>query len=360
MENCVLSAYVHRWRAAAFFLLFLSVRAAASFGQLVPVTPAPPGHLPPLLNECEAGPNYAACSVWIWNGSTYSAIWPNGAVGQLTVESANVQQIQVDRKDTAGPLVGMTAIYTAKWDGSTFSDGKITATLGGGTNQLTWTGGTAITPVIHNTDLNNYVNWYTSQLTAYAVYGSVFGSSVGAMIEDFRTQGETPMNPGESRIFTLRPDVAAPNFVKGASYPRDSTIAAIYANGTTFGDANVLKVMLDDRKLMIPPLTSIGSTLCTMGERSASIQEISAALNSQHSAEDAKSQVGSVMRNEAYTFVQKSLTGRTNNHLPANQAIKRTWDQLNQLRSGLAADPVKDAAGNLIVPPVTPLTCNLP
>ena len=57
---------------------------------------------------------------------------------------------------------------------------------------------------------------------------------------------------------------------------------------------------------------------------------------------------------------QKSLASRVNSHLPANQAVRRTWDDLNKLRSGLAADPVRDESGNLVIPEETPQACDLP
>jgi hypothetical protein len=111
----------------------LLVSISSGFSQLVDTTP-PPAHLPPLIVECESGTNYNACSVWIWHGSAYGAIWPNGAVAQLTVASGNAQQVQINRLDTAGPLKGLTGVYTGKWDGTSFTGGKLIASLNGGSN----------------------------------------------------------------------------------------------------------------------------------------------------------------------------------------------------------------------------------
>ena len=336
--------------------------AAAGVGQSVPTTPSPPGHLPALIGECEAGPNYNACSVWIWHGSSYSAIWQNGAVGQLVVDSGDSSNLRINRQDSAGPVAGLTATYTGKWDGKSFSDGTMTATLKGGTNRLTWTGTPAVTPVLPNPQMDHsYVNWYPAQLTAYAIYrnqGS-FNMSVGTEINDYRMRGEPPMNPGDSRLFTLKYTVVPANYVNGAKYPQASTIAAIYTDGTTFGDANVLKAMLEQRKLMIAALTSIGTTLCAMGQQGASIQDISAALDKQHAAEDARSQVGKEERNSAYSRVQKEIAHNVNSRTPS-RAIQQIANQANQMRTGLTADPVKDGGGNLLISPATPLACNLP
>ena len=100
--------------------------------------------------------------------------------------------------------------------------------------------------------------------------------------------------------------------------------------------------------------------MCSMGQQSASISDISSALDKQHAATQERSGEAQDESGAAYSYVQKSLGSRVNSHLPANQAVRRTWDDLNKLRSGLAADPVKDAGGNLVIPAVTPLACNLP
>ena len=349
-------------RAAQLSLLIFCVPSSSS-GQMLDSTPAPPDHLPRLVGECETGPNYAACSLWIWHGTSYSAIWQNGAVGQLTVASADAANVQIERQDSAGPVAGLTATYTATWDGTSFNDGKIVATLKGGTNTLTWTGKATVTPVLPTPGIDySYLNWYPGQLTGYARFGGQgsFTKAFETEIDDFRIFNEPPMSPGESRQFTLRYFVLPANYEKGTHYPNFSVIAAIYSDGTTFGDANVLKAMMERRRTMLAALNAIGATLCSMGQQSASISDIAGALDKQHAATQERSGEALDESGLAYSYVQKSLGSRVNSHLPANQAVRRTWDDLNKLRSGLAADPVKDASGNLVIPAVTPLACNLP
>lgn len=358
----MIAAKTRRVRAAQLSLLFLCISSSVS-GQMFDSTVPPPGHLPKLVGECESGPNYAACSLWIWHGASYSAIWQNGAVGQLTITSADAGNVQIQRHDSAGPVAGLTATYTAKWDGSSFKDGKIVATFKGGTNTLAWIGKATATPVLPTPQTDySYLNWYPGQLTGYARYGGQgsFTRAFETEIDDFRTFNEPPMSPGESRLFTLRYFILPPNYEKGAHYPDFSVIAAIYSDGTTFGDANVLQAMMEGRRTMLGALNAIGATMCSMAQQSASISDIAAALNKQQGATPQRS--GATMDESAlaYSYVQKSLVSRVNNHLPPNQAIRRTWDDLNKLRSGLAADPVKDESGNLVIPPITPLDCNLP
>jgi hypothetical protein len=59
----------------------------------------------------------------------------------------------------------------------------------------------------------------------------------------------------------------------------------------------------------------------------------------------------------ANDYVNRSLHAR--GQRSASQAIKRTWDRLKELRSGLA-DPVKNNGGQPAIPAAAPLTCHLP
>jgi hypothetical protein len=105
----------YRLPLAALFLFAYSVHAQSDAG-------APPAHLPRFIFECEAGPGFSACSLWTWQGSSYSAIWSNGETGQLTVASGNAAELSVQRTDTAGHFAGFTATYTGKWDGTRLRD----------------------------------------------------------------------------------------------------------------------------------------------------------------------------------------------------------------------------------------------
>jgi hypothetical protein len=332
-------------------IAFLVASPSVGLGQLAESTPPPPAHLPRLIDECEAGPGYFACSVWIWHGSSYSAIWQNGAVGRLTVANSGGSDLRIERKDSAGPVAGLTASYNGNWDGKSFSAGKMTATLKSATRSLTWTANPAVTPIFASSQQDyTYVNWYTAPLTAYAIYNSrgSFNTSVGTEINDYRIRGEPPMSPGEARRFTNRFEVMRANYAKGVTYPQAATIAASYADGTTFGDAGVLQAMLDRRKWMLVELTRIGTTLCGMDRQGASLREISSALDAQ---------AGGAARSSAYSIVQKDIAHRMRQ--AANQAVRRIWGHVNRLRSGLAADPVKDGRGDPVVPPVSPLACDL-
>jgi hypothetical protein len=361
-----------------FPLAVLSLLAGPAHGQS-DVGPAPPAHLPRLIWECEAeaSGNSSSCSVWIWHGSSYSAIWSIGAIGQLTVESGNAAELRIRRSDTSGSLAGLTATYTGKWDGTRFTDGKMQFNFRGASGMRIWTGAREVTPVVHTLSGTvqtvtqdeiygvgkrpaPYYNWYTADLTGFAVHtNGLAGSSVSTALDDFRVRGESPMKPGERRLLNLRSKLLRPNYETGAAYHPGMAVAAIYSDGTTFGDRKVLAAMIDYRRSMLASLNSIGTTLCTLGTRGSSIAEIDAALNKQHAAEDARSPADKEARGEAYSLIDKTLGGRGAAHLTPSQIIKRSWERLNQLRTGLA-DPVKNSSGQPAMGPVTAMACSLP
>jgi hypothetical protein len=134
-------------------------------------------------------------------------------------------------------------------------------------------------------------------------------------------------------------------------------IAAIYADGTTFGDAKVLAAMIERRRSMIVALTGIGTTLCKLGAQGASVADVEAALARQRAAEDAQAPEGKPGRDAAYDYVTKSLHAR--GRLNDTQKIKQSWDRQDKLRTGLA-DPVKDSSGRPVIPALAVSTCTFP
>lgn len=339
---------------------------------------APPNHLPPVIFECEAatGATSGTCSAWVWRGGAYSAIWSIGAIGQLTVSGAKDGAISFQRTDSAGLFAGLSAAYTGKFDGARFSGGKVTFSLKGSSNTGTWTGLAEVTPVVHThlgmvqTVIQDeiygvgrqppapYFNLYTADLTGYAVYTarSVGSAAATTGIEDYRAIGEAPMKPGDHRDDSV--NIRAPHvpgdYESVAAYRPGMAIAAIYADGTTFGDLKVLATMIDRRRSMIVALTAIGTTLCKLGAQGAMVADVETALAKQRSAEDAQSPAGKPGRDAAYDYVNKSLHAR--GRLNDAQRIKQSWDRQDKLRTGLA-DPVKDSSGRPAIPTLTPSAC---
>jgi hypothetical protein len=354
LRGCVRASRLLVLMIAPFFICL------PSFGQMAETTPAPPAHLPRLIGECETGPNYFACSVWMWNGTAYTAIWGNGAIGQMTVESGDSQDLKIQRTDTAGTFAGFSGTYTGKWDGKSISNGQMSFTFKTISATVSWVGNPTVTPVLTDTQQNySFVNWFPAQLTGYAIFNQEgsFNSSLGTEINDYRLRGESPMNPGESRRFTDRYMPIAPNYAKGVTYPQASAIAAVYSDGTTFGDPGVLAVMMDQRRGMISALTDIGATICTMGKQGASVDDIQKALGKQQANETAQSAAEKGGSGAAYTLILKALNGRASDK---DVIVRRALDKLTQVRAAAAADPVKDASGRLAISAPPALSCNLP
>lgn len=355
-----------------------SLVCSAALGQADP-GPPPPDHLPRVIFECEAaaGATFSTCSAWIWHGASYSALWSIGAIGQLTVSSAQGGEVRFERTDAAGIFPGLSGTYTGRFDGNGFSDGKATFSWKGASNTGAWTGLAEVTPVVHtnmgmvrtvtsdefygagNLGPAPFYNFYSADLTAFAQYrGRSAGSSGASLIEDYRVDGAAPLKPGNRRELGLQSLLGiGADYEAGARYRPGMAIAAIYADGTTFGDSKVLAIMVERRRSMIVALTAIGSTLCELGTRHASVADVDAALAKQRAAENPQSPAARSGRDAAYDEMARSLHAR--NQHSASQAIARTWDRLEQLRSGLT-DPVRNAAGELAIAAPAPLTCHLP
>ena len=360
------------------FFAALLLWASPTHGGESDAGPAPPAHLPRFIWECEAatGASSNTCSVWIWHGSSYSATWSIGAIGQLTVESTNAAELRVHRVDTSGILVGLDATYTGKWDGTQFTDGKMTFTFKGASNTGIWTGVSEVTPVVH-TDFGKvetvqqrerdywgktspYYNWYAADLTGFAVYTKgMAGSQAATAIEDYRVRGEAPMKPGERRTISLRAHLLPPIYEKGTVYRAGTAVAAIYSDGTTFGDRSVLSAMIDFRRSMLVALTNIGATMCKLGSQQTAARDIQIALDKQQAEEDTRLPADKSGRGAAYSWVAKAMIARGTGRMTASQVVKVTLDRLNQLRAGLA-DPVKNSSGQLAIAPVTAPVCSLP
>jgi hypothetical protein len=158
-----------------------------------------------------------------------------------------------------------------------------------------------------------------------------------------------------------------PNYAKGTIYADGEAVAAIYADGTTFGDENVLKAMLQRRREMSDALTTIAKTVCDLGLQQTTIHDIAIALDKLHAdeeklhaSEDAKDPMKKPARDAAYDLMSRNMKPNLVyvRQMAPSQAAKHLLEYMNEWRTGLA-DPAKDSTGQLMVPPVTPLSCNL-
>jgi hypothetical protein len=107
-----------------------------------PVMAAAPG-MPATMQVCEQG----GCSNWVWNGSSYNAVWSNGAVSILTVVKWDANAVILTRVDPAGTSAGNTATYTGRMTSSNTISGSISGFYHGGTWAETWNA-TSPTPLL--------------------------------------------------------------------------------------------------------------------------------------------------------------------------------------------------------------------
>jgi hypothetical protein len=216
---------------------------------------SPPADLPPLIAECESAPNDNACSVWIWHGSSYAAIWSNGAVGELTVTGNNPEDLHVQRTDKAGIFAGLTVTYTGRWSGSmtdqtrlhiepvgrvlkgsVVTDGKMAFQIRTASGEGTWVATPTATPLPRDFDPNctRYYNLYPVPVTGYAVYSSNALKLVavrvsnfeGTELDDYRIRSQPVLKAGESREFPAVVSNILPDFAKGAIYADGEAVAA--------------------------------------------------------------------------------------------------------------------------------------
>jgi hypothetical protein len=135
-----------RLRGLVAWIAFL-VCLSSAFGQTTP-----PTGIPLTINEQE-GP---FSGTWTWSNGVFHAVWSNGAIATLTVQSFNTNSVMFNRADASGTSAGLTAVYTGQLSGQENSiiNGKVTWTWPGhpgypatGTWTATWTPSASFFPL---------------------------------------------------------------------------------------------------------------------------------------------------------------------------------------------------------------------
>jgi hypothetical protein len=85
------------------------------------------------MEECENG----VCGFWAFDGNRGVARWRNGAFALLTLTSVGRDGLVVERTDTSGPSVGLTATYEGKRQGTRI-EGTVIWRRGGGSGPGRW------------------------------------------------------------------------------------------------------------------------------------------------------------------------------------------------------------------------------
>ena len=92
------------------------------------------------IAQCERTGTTQNCSTWKWNGKQFEGRWPNGRVGQMTVERFDADGVVITRVDQTGASPGLTATYIGKLNGDGTIQGTAVWVLNGKSARGTWTG----------------------------------------------------------------------------------------------------------------------------------------------------------------------------------------------------------------------------
>jgi hypothetical protein len=96
--------------------------------------------IPSMIAQCERTGTTQNCSTWKWNGKQFDGRWPNGRVGQMTVERFDSDGVVITRVDQTGASPGLTATYMGKLHGDGTIQGTAVWVLNGKSVRGTWTG----------------------------------------------------------------------------------------------------------------------------------------------------------------------------------------------------------------------------
>lgn len=98
------------------------------------------GRTPRTIAMQEASTYGTFDGTWTRDGTDYAARWNNGGEARIRLETMDGERMVATRKDTAGPSVGLTAVYSATISGDRIKDGTVTWTLGSEAFSGTWNG----------------------------------------------------------------------------------------------------------------------------------------------------------------------------------------------------------------------------
>jgi hypothetical protein len=188
---------------------------------------------------------------------------------------------------------------------------------------------------------NNYRTVVTNRsnrpLAAYSIGMAGLGGANGILrVYDARMSGNTPTGPGGTI-----PE-GQQGIITGVK-----PVAAIFSDGTTFGNEKEVTLLMDRRRTELKTLRAILPVLCNAAAKS---EDASATAGTLESARKSSPNNGNDMQNSivfnAYTAVINVLRGSKKGH-PATVADAIQFVQ--GAARPLAADPVKDAGGKLYI-----------
>jgi hypothetical protein len=182
-------------------------------------------------------------------------------------------------------------------------------------------------------------NLSTVPMTAYSITVSMYGSNAQSRhFYDSRMVGDRPIQPRGSK----QEDRAG--IVLGAK-----PIAAIFSDGSTFGDTKEIAAIMARRADRLKGLTAAAAVLCNAQEKNTDREAVLVSL------EDRKSKLpnlGASMANEiqqgaiadVILYMKRPVRGH-------NATIRETLEYVQNSAATLADDPIKDGGGDPYVKP---------
>jgi hypothetical protein len=339
-------------------ILFLLAGGVLGQSQSVTATAPPPAGLPQMLFQCDLAQGLMTCALWIWNGKLYDGAWANGTIGQMTVQSPDPHALVIKRIDTTGAAAGLNGTYSGKWDGKQITDAKFSWSWKDKSTVFAWSASPAVVPVtLVHVNPGNATNWYSAPLTAYTILGET-GIYRGISIVDYRSRGELPMQKFETRAMPLDCPQTC-----GADKP--SAVAAVYADGAAFGDEKAIAAIMSERSLEERTYKAIALKMCALAKQQLGTAEIVSALanvfDAPPSAEGAEAARAKALRFAAKFLNLRATLGpdgkvtiqrgtpisRPHSQSDTDNTVEATLKEMNDRRTLLLADPVRDKAGKL-------------
>jgi hypothetical protein len=188
---------------------------------------------------------------------------------------------------------------------------------------------------------NNYRTVVTNRsktpLAAYSIGMAGLGGANGILrVYDARMNGTAPTGPGGTI-----PE-GQQGIIAGAK-----PVAAIFTDGTTFGNDREVTLLMDRRRTQLKTLRAILPVLCSAAAKGEEASATAGALESarKNSGKNGNDMQNSIVAN-TYTAAINVLRGRKKGH-PATvaDAIQFVQEAARQM----SADPVKDAGGKLYI-----------
>jgi hypothetical protein len=177
-------------------------------------------------------------------------------------------------------------------------------------------------------------------VTAYAIQGAGPSGQAWSHVEDFRTAGADPLAIGQSHL--------GERIWNTFEYPRGLHVtAAIFADGTTRGDAEVIETILAKRKEEVHTYVAMSRAVCGMaekGESARAIRTILSAKKSDYVRTYPEKKYVSSGGEEAYSVVTGGLA-----KAGSVDAVKATLTEVQARVAKLLLDPARDSSGKALM-----------